>query len=125
MRSSIAVISPRAWDLKTWRVPPRRGLVQVEALGMMYVYTPPGNPVALAAAGTYDATLHNETVRLQHGVPRFSRAVIFSIFASFLLPLWRTLGKTRWVVQARTLPKTIGVIVGMRLLLTLVWNVAF
>jgi multidrug resistance efflux pump len=25
----------------------------------------------------------------------------------FLLPLWRALGKTQWVVQARTLPKTI------------------
>jgi multidrug efflux pump subunit AcrA (membrane-fusion protein) len=27
----------------------------------------------------------------------------------FLMPVWRTLGKARWVVQARTLPKTIAV----------------
>jgi hypothetical protein len=27
----------------------------------------------------------------------------------FLMPLWRTLGKTRWVLQARTLPKTISI----------------
>ncbi len=29
----------------------------------------------------------------------------------FLLPLWRTLGKARWVLAARTLPKTIAVAV--------------
>ena len=27
----------------------------------------------------------------------------------FLMPLWRTLGKTRWVLQARTLPKTLSI----------------
>ncbi len=27
----------------------------------------------------------------------------------FLMPLWRMLGKTRWVLQARTLPKTISI----------------
>lgn len=27
----------------------------------------------------------------------------------FLLPVWRTLGKARWIVQARTLPKTLTV----------------
>jgi hypothetical protein len=27
----------------------------------------------------------------------------------FLMPVWRTLGKTRWVIQARTLPKTLSI----------------
>jgi hypothetical protein len=27
----------------------------------------------------------------------------------FLMPLWRALGKTRWVLQARTLPKTLSI----------------
>ena len=27
----------------------------------------------------------------------------------FLMPLWRAMGKTRWVMQARTLPKTISI----------------
>ena len=27
----------------------------------------------------------------------------------FLMPLWRMLGKTRWVLQARTLPKTLSI----------------
>jgi multidrug efflux pump subunit AcrA (membrane-fusion protein) len=31
----------------------------------------------------------------------------------FLMPVWRTLGKTRWVVQARTLPKTIAVVLAV------------
>lgn len=28
----------------------------------------------------------------------------------FLMPLWKTLGKAKWIVQARTLPKTIAVL---------------
>jgi len=31
----------------------------------------------------------------------------------FLLPLWRTLGKARWVLAARTLPKTIAVLLAI------------
>ncbi len=27
----------------------------------------------------------------------------------FLMPVWRALGKTRWVLEARTLPKTLGI----------------
>ena len=37
----------------------------------------------------------------------------------FLMPVWRALGKTRWVVQGRTLPKTLS-IAGAVLLLLLV-----
>jgi hypothetical protein len=35
----------------------------------------------------------------------------------FLLPLWRTLGKASWVVSARTLPKTIAIVVAVLLLI--------
>lgn len=31
----------------------------------------------------------------------------------FLLPLWRTLGKATWIVSARTLPKTIAIVVAV------------
>ena len=31
----------------------------------------------------------------------------------FLLPVWRTLGKARWVIAARTLPKTIAVVIAV------------
>jgi multidrug efflux pump subunit AcrA (membrane-fusion protein) len=37
----------------------------------------------------------------------------------FLMPLWRALGKTRWILQARTLPKTLS-ITGAILLVLLV-----
>ena len=35
----------------------------------------------------------------------------------FLMPLWRTLGKVRWIVKGRTLPKTVGVVIVIFLLL--------
>ena len=40
----------------------------------------------------------------------------------FLMPLWRALGRASWVLRARTLPKTIGVV---GLLLTVVLGLAF
>ena len=45
----------------------------------------------------------------------------------FLMPLWRALGKTRWVLQARTLPKTLsisGVVLAVILFLSL-WPAKF
>jgi hypothetical protein len=35
----------------------------------------------------------------------------------FLMPVWRTLGKTRWVLQARTLPKTISITIAVLVLI--------
>ncbi len=45
----------------------------------------------------------------------------------FLMPVWRALGKTRWVVQSRTLPKTLSIAGGvLTLLLVLVlWPAKF
>ncbi len=45
----------------------------------------------------------------------------------FLMPLWRALGKAKWVVQARTLPKTITIAVAVLVLLVVlvVWPVGF
>jgi hypothetical protein len=45
----------------------------------------------------------------------------------FLMPLWRTLGKTRWVLQARTLPKTItiGAAVLAIILILVIWPAKF
>ena len=37
------------------------------------------------------------------------------------MPLWRALGKARWVLKARTLPKTVAVVAGiLALILALV-----
>jgi hypothetical protein len=45
----------------------------------------------------------------------------------FLMPVWRTLGKTRWVLQARTLPKTLSIAGGVLLvfLILAVWPARF
>jgi multidrug efflux pump subunit AcrA (membrane-fusion protein) len=45
----------------------------------------------------------------------------------FLMPLWRALGKSRWVVQARTLPKTLAVCGAavVLLLVLLLWPAKF
>jgi len=45
----------------------------------------------------------------------------------FLMPVWRALGKARWVVRARTLPKTLSIGGGVLLLLLLVslWPAQF
>jgi multidrug efflux pump subunit AcrA (membrane-fusion protein) len=45
----------------------------------------------------------------------------------FLMPVWRALGKTRWVLQARTLPKTLGIAgaVLLVLLVLAVWPAQF
>ena len=32
----------------------------------------------------------------------------------FLMPVWRTLGKSRWIIKARTLPKTVAIAVAVR-----------
>jgi multidrug efflux pump subunit AcrA (membrane-fusion protein) len=45
----------------------------------------------------------------------------------FLMPLWRALGKTRWVLQARTLPKTLSIAGGILALLLIlaIWPARF
>jgi multidrug efflux pump subunit AcrA (membrane-fusion protein) len=45
----------------------------------------------------------------------------------FLMPVWRALGKTRWVLQARTLPKTLSIAGGVLLLLLILtfWPARF
>ncbi len=45
----------------------------------------------------------------------------------FLMPVWRTIGKSRWMVQARTLPKTLTIVGAVLVLLVLlfVWPAKF
>jgi len=45
----------------------------------------------------------------------------------FLMPLWRALGKAKWVVQARTLPKTLTIAAAVLVLLLVLalWPVTF
>jgi hypothetical protein len=45
----------------------------------------------------------------------------------FLMPVWRALGKTRWVLEARTLPKTLSIAGGVVLVLLIfgLWPASF
>ncbi len=45
----------------------------------------------------------------------------------FLMPVWRALGKTRWIVEARTLPKTLSIAAAVLVLLLFLgfWPVSF
>ncbi|MGA2030793.1 MAG: biotin/lipoyl-binding protein [Thermoguttaceae bacterium] len=45
----------------------------------------------------------------------------------FLMPLWRAIGKSRWLVQARTLPKTVSISVAVvvALIVMAVWPIDF
>jgi hypothetical protein len=45
----------------------------------------------------------------------------------FLMPVWRALGKTRWVLEARTLPKTLSITGGVLLVLLIfgLWPARF
>ncbi len=55
--------------------------------------------------------LHRVEVVSQHSSTALANALEHQ--GLFLMPLWRALGKAKWVVQARTLPKTIGVCVAV------------
>lgn len=51
--------------------------------------------------------LHRVEVVTQHSSTALANALEHE--SLFLLPVWRMLGKTKWIVEARTLPKTLGI----------------
>jgi multidrug efflux pump subunit AcrA (membrane-fusion protein) len=60
-------------------------------------------------------TVQRVQVVAQHSCTALANALEHD--SLFLMPLWRSLGKTRWVVKARTLPKTISVAAAVLLVL--------
>ena len=60
-------------------------------------------------------TVQRVEVVAQHSCTALANALEYN--SLFLMPLWRTLGKSRWVVKARTLPKTILVAAAVILVL--------
>ena len=56
----------------------------------------------------------------EHGTRAIANSRTYS--SLFLMPLWRALGRATWVLRARTLPKTVGVI---GLILALILGLAF
>jgi ABC-type Na+ efflux pump permease subunit len=90
----VALISPRAWDWRDWRSPPRRGLPQrqlvygVTAAQSALPLDPVTASVQHATGGAYRAVLLSPEARIRAGFTRFSEVVIFTLFTTFLLPLW-------------------------------------
>lgn len=90
----VAILTPTAWNIRHWRAPGFRGL----AHGHMAYYVPgaqnavPFDPatsaIQQAIGGAYDAVLSSDDVRRSAGFVRFSNQIVFSMFATFLLPLW-------------------------------------
>lgn len=58
---------------------------------------------------------HRADVVCQHSSTALANALEHQNL--FLMPVWRALGKTRWIVEARTLPKTLSIIGGVVLVL--------
>ena len=56
----------------------------------------------------------------EHGTRAIANARAYSNL--FLMPLWRTLGRASWVLRARTLPKTVGVV---SLILAVIMSLVF
>jgi len=56
----------------------------------------------------------------EHGTRAIANSRAYSNL--FLMPLWRTLGRASWVLRARTLPKTIGVV---GLLMAVIFGLTF
>lgn len=62
----------------------------------------------LSSSRMLDALVERSDTVAQHGASALANALDHE--SLFLLPVWRALGKARWVVRARTLPKTLLVL---------------
>ena len=90
----VAFISPRAWDWWNWRSPPRRGLPQgawvsaVTHAQNALPLDPMTGTLQRAVGGAYREVLLNPTAKARAGFTRFSDVIVFTMFTTFLLPLW-------------------------------------
>jgi multidrug efflux pump subunit AcrA (membrane-fusion protein) len=73
----------------------------------------PEEPIgALIVEQIEDSRVQSSMIQRVEVVSRHSSTALANAMEHqnlFLMPLWRTLGKTRWVLQARTLPKTLSI----------------
>jgi hypothetical protein len=90
----VVLVTPRAWDWHYWRSPPRRGpnqmqtLVNFAAVRNALPLSPAAVSLPFAAAAAHEAVLHNPEAARRAGFTRFSDAIAFTMFTTFLLPLW-------------------------------------
>ena len=69
--------------------------------------------------------VHRAEVVCQHSSTALANALEHQNL--FLMPVWRALGKTRWIIEARTLPKTLSISAAVLLLILflVVWPARF
>jgi ABC-type transport system involved in multi-copper enzyme maturation permease subunit len=90
----IAFISPRAWDWQNWRSPPRRGLPHGQWVYGLAVaqnavpLDPATGALQRAVGGAYREVLLSPQATERAGFTRFSEVIVFTMFTTFLLPLW-------------------------------------
>jgi len=90
----VALVSPRAWDWRNWRSPPRRGLSHAQWLDNVksaqagLPLDPAATAVLHATSAAWQAALQDPSAVRRAGFTRFSEVIVFSIFTTFLLPLW-------------------------------------
>jgi hypothetical protein len=90
----VAFVTPRAWDWRNWRSPPRRGLTYAQWLNNVkpaqsgLPLDPTTSAVLRATSGAYDAALHAPDSLRRAGFTRFTEVIVFTMFTTFLLPLW-------------------------------------
>jgi ABC-type transport system involved in multi-copper enzyme maturation permease subunit len=83
-----------AWDWRNWRSPPRRGLPQGQWVNgvVLAQYALPLDPsmssVQRATGAAYGQVLFSPEAAARAGFTRFSDVIVFTIFTTFLLPLW-------------------------------------
>ncbi len=79
-----------------------------EPVGALIVEQIEDNRVAPAMAQRIDVVCKHSSIALANAMEHQSL---------FLMPVWRAIGKSRFLVQARTLPKTVLVVVGVLVVL--------
>ena len=75
-------------------------------------YVPPPPVGALIVEQIEDARVAQKMVQRVDVVARHSAVALANAMehqSLFLMPVWRAIGKSKWLVQARTLPKTVSI----------------
>jgi ABC-type transport system involved in multi-copper enzyme maturation permease subunit len=90
----VALLTPFAWDMRYWRYPRRDGLPRaawmpwLAAAQRSVPFDPNTSAIHSAVSASYNAMLRNEPVIQRVAFIRFTDAIVFTFFCTFLLPLW-------------------------------------
>lgn len=101
---------------KTVAVIPLRRLEVIEEKEADENYVPPEAVGALIVEQIEDARVAQKMIHRVDVVAQHSSVAMVNALEHqnlFLMPVWRAIGKSKWLVQARTLPKTVSVAIAV------------